>query len=188
MKNLIFLSLLFPLCLTGQNFIFEIVPTAGQFRVLITDDSQEAYPRPVTDYGLLDSTAVQQLAYTIIEQANNRFASLQSQTFFSQLKADQAQAAFAARVPLNYAEWIASRVNYDGQYQYVVRGTATNFPVTITGTSLTRNSNGNQLATITPRSHNWMRLTSGQTVVDLYQFGAVWVGRNNGNIVTLRRL
>jgi len=88
--------------------------------------------------------------------------------------------------PAFAAQWLPT---YAGNYQYQVRGTATNFPVYISGSELRRTSNNNLLATITPQAANWFVATNGGVPVQLYQSGNFWVGRNaSGQIVTLKRL
>jgi hypothetical protein len=193
MKKLIFLFLLLPCFVQAQNYLFEITPTAGEFRVLVTDDTKEAYPRDITDFGEVDTAALQLLAYQRIENARSRQASLMAQSFLAELNAEQTAAAIGAVVPLNYSAWINSNLAgvYDGIYQYAVRGTAVNYPVVITGAELRRQSNNNLLATLSARSNNWLRATVNGTgeVVNLYQFGNAWVGKNAaGQVVTLKKL
>lgn len=191
MKKAIFIFLFLPVMLTGQNYLFEITPTAGQFRVLITDDTKEAYPRDITDFGLLDTAGFQLFAYQRMEQAKSRQAQLMAQSFLAALNAEQTAAAVGTYVPVDYSIWAAQYLStYAGNYQYRVRGTATNFPVYITAEGeLRRTSNNNLLATITPNTANWMTVTAGQTIVQLYQMGNIWVGRNASNqIVTLKKL
>lgn len=96
-------------------------------------------------------------------------------------------------IPLDYQAWINGNLAgvYDGAYQYTVRGTAVNYPVVITGAKLRRQSNNNLLATLSARSNNWIRATVNGTneVVNLYQFGNTWVGKNAaGQFVTLKKL
>ncbi len=174
----------------AQNYLFEITPTAGQFRLLVTDDSREAYPRDMTDFGLLDTAQLQLLAYQRIEQMKAREANLMAQSFLARLNAEQTAAAVDDFVSLDYpafaAQWLPT---YDGNYQYQVRGTATNFAVFIANGELRRTSNNNLLATITPQAANWFVATNGGVPVQLYQSGNFWVGRNaNNQIVTLKRL
>lgn len=193
MKKAIFLFLLLPLFATGQNYLFEITPINGEFRVLITDDTKEAYPRDITDFGLLDTANLQLLAYQRIENARNRQASLAIQALIADLNAAQTAAAIGAYIPLNYSAWINGNLAgvYDGVYQYTVRGTAVNYPVVITGAQLRRQSNNNLLATLSARSNNWIQATVNGTneVVNLYQFGNTWVGKNAaGQFVTLKKL
>ena len=193
MKKAIFLLLFLPVMLTGQNYLFEITPTAGQFRVLITDDTREAYPRDITDFGLVDTAELQLLAYQRIENARNRQAQLAIGALIADLNAEQTAAAIGAYIPLNYSAWINGNLAgvYDGVYQYTVRGTAVNYPVVITGAQLRRQSNNNLLATLSARSNNWIQATVNGTneVVNLYQFGNTWVGKNAaGQFVTLKKL
>jgi hypothetical protein len=191
MKRLIFFLFLLPLALTGQNYLYEITPINGTFRVLVTDDSRESFPRDILDYGNLDTAGLRLFAYNVIEEMRNREAAQQVQIFLAQLRRSTALNSIAARIPLDYAAHMAERYAnaFDGQYQYQVRGTATNFPVYIAGTELRRQSNNNLLATLTPQAGNWIRLTAGENVINLYQFGVTWVGTNaQGQIVTLRRL
>lgn len=61
----------------------------------------------------------------------------------------------------------------------------------VTWAVLRRQSNNNLLATLSARSNNWLRATVNGTneVVNLYQFGNTWVGRNAaGQFVTLKKL
>lgn len=192
MKKAIFILSLLPVALQAQNYLFEITPTNGQFRVLITDDTKEAYPRDIVDYGLLDTANFSALAYNLIEQAKTKEASQMAQTFLAELKAEQVNQAFGAIVPLDYNAHIAAQLAtaYDGQYLYEVRGTATNLQVYITGTQLRRTSNNNLLGTVTPITANWIIATpTAQAGINLYLYGNTWVGRNSSNqIVTLKRL
>lgn len=192
MKKAIFLFFLLPFAVQAQNYLFEITSTAGKFRVLITDDTKEAYPRDIVDYGQLDTSNFSALAYNLIEQAKSREATLMAQTFLAELKADQVEGAFGAVVTLDYAAYAASQwANaFDGQYTYQVRGTATNFGVYISGTELRRTSNNNLLGTITPITANHITATpTAQSPTELYLLGGIWVGRNASNqIVTLKRL
>jgi hypothetical protein len=99
----------------------------------------------------------------------------------------------AAVIPLNYQAWINGNLAgvYDGNWQYRVRGTAINIPVVISGAELRRQSDNMLLATLSARANNWIRATVSATseVVDLYQFGTVFVGKNAaGQVVTLKRL
>lgn len=192
MKKTAFLFL-FSVCAffaPAQNYLFEITPTAGQFRLLVTDDSREAYPRDMTDFGLLDTAQLQLLAYQRIEQMKAREASFMAQSFLARLNAEQTAGAVDDFVTLDYptfaAQWLTT---YAGNYQYQVRGTATNFAVFIANGELRRTSNNNLLATITPQAANWFVATNGGVPVQLYQSGNFWVGRNASNqIVTLKRL
>lgn len=192
MKNAIFLFFLLPFALQAQNYLFEITPTAGEFRVLITDDTKEAYPRDIVDYGQLDTANFTAIAYNLIEQAKSREASLMAQTFLAELKAEQVDDAFGAFVTLDYATYAATQwANaFDGSYIYQVRGTATNFQVYISGTELRRTSNNNLLGTVTPVTANHITATpTAQSAIELYLLGSIWVGRNSSNqIVTLKRL
>ena len=192
MKKLIFLFLLLPCFVQAQNYLFEITPTNGEFRVLVTDDTKEAYPRDITDFGEVDTAALQLLAYQRIENARSRQASLMAQSFLAELNAEQTAAAIDAVVPLNYSAWINGNLAgvYDGVWQYTVRGTATNFNVVIDGAEMRRQSTNNLLATISARANNWIRATVQATseVINLYQFGNVFVGKNAaGQIVTLKK-
>jgi len=190
MKRLIFLLLLLPLAATSQNYIYEITATGGRFRVLVTDNSREAYPRDIVDYGLLDTASLVLFAYQGIEEMKAREANLQAQIFLAQLRASQLTAAVSARTPLNYAAYAAQRweTAYDGNYLYEVRGVGQPMSVYIQGGQLRRTSNNNVLATVTPQAANWFTATNGGVPVQLYQYGNIWVGRNsNGQIVTLRR-
>lgn len=193
MKKLIFLFLLLPCFVQAQNYLFEITPQDGQFRVLVTDDTKEAYPRDITDFGTMDTAALQLLAYQRIEQARSRQAAIMAQSFVAELNAEQTAAAIGAVIPLNYSAWINGNLAgvYDGVWQYQVRGTAINYPVVITGAELRRQSNNNLLATLSARSNNWIQATVSATneVVNLYQFGNVFVGKNaGGQVVTLKRI
>lgn len=193
MKKAIFLFLFLPLFATGQNYLFEITPTNGEFRVLVTDDTKEAYPRDITDFGTLDTANLQLLAYQRIEAARSRQASLAISALIADLNAEQTAAAIGAFIPLNYAAWINGNLAgvYDGAYQYTERNTATNLTVLIDGAKLRRQSDNAVIATLSARSNNWIRatLTAGGEVVNLYQFGNTWVGkRANGNFVTLKKL
>jgi len=191
LKKIGFLFLILPAIVQGQNYLFEITPTAGEFRVLITDDTREAYPRDITDFGLVDTATLQLLAHQRIEQAKSRQSSLLAQSFLAALNAEQTASGVGAVVPIDYAAFAAAQwaTAYDGNYQYQVRGTATNFGVYIDGAELRRTSNNNLLATITPQSANWFTATNGGVPVQLYQAGNIWVGRNaNNQIVTLKRL
>jgi len=175
----------------AQNYLFEITPSAGQFRLLVTDDTREAYPRDITDFGLIDTAELQLLAYQRIENAKARQSSLLASSFLAELNAEQTGGAIDDYVTLNYSAWAASQwaAAYNGNYQYQVRGTATNFAVYISGAELRRTSNNNLLATITPQAANWFTATNGGVPVQLYQSGNFWVGRNaSGQIVTLKRL
>ena len=193
MKKLIFLFLFLPCIAGAQNYLFEIVPTAGQFRVLVTDDTREAYPRDVTDFGTIDTANLRLLAYQRIEQARNRQASLAISALIADLNAEQTKAAIEAVIALDYQGWINGNlagVN-DGAYQYTERGTATNLAVVIEGGNLKRQSDNVVLATLSARANNWIRatLTTGGEIVNLYQFGNTWVGkRSNGNFVTMKKL
>lgn len=193
MKKLIFLFLALPIFAAGQNYLFEIVPTGAQFRVLVTDDTREAYPRDVTDFGLLDSATFQLLAYQRIEQARNRQATLAIQALIADLNAEQTATSIGAVIPLDYQAWINGNLAgvFDGAYQYVERGTATNLAVVIDGGNLKLQSNNAVVATLSARANNWIRatLTTGGEVVNLYQFGTTWVGKRlNGNFVTMKKL
>lgn len=186
----LFLFLVCALFAQAQNYLFEITPTQGKFRLLVTDDSREAYPRDMTDFGLLDTAQLQLLAYQRIEQMKVREANLTAQTFMARLNAEQTAGAVDDFVSLDYpayaSQWLSS---YAGNYQYQVRGTATNFAVVIANGELRRASNNNLLATITAQSANWFAATNGGVPVQLYQSGNFWVGRNSSNqIVTLKRL
>lgn len=190
MKRIIFFFLLLPLLATGQNYIYEITPVDNAFRVLVTDNSREAYPRDVVDYGLLDTASLRLFAYNAVEEMRSREATLQGQIFLARLRAQQASAAVSARIPLDYAGYAADRyaTAYEGQYLYEVRGSVNPIAVYVTGLELRRTSNNNLLATLTPVSANWFSATSGANTVQLYQQGAIWVGVNaQGQIVTLRR-
>lgn len=193
MKKAIFIFLFLPVMLTGQNYLFEITPTNGEFRVLITDDTREAYPRDITDFGTIDTANLQLLAYQRIEAARSRQASLAISALIADLNAEQTAAAIGAYIPLNYSAWINGNLAgvYNGAYQYTERNTATNLTVLIDGANLRRQSNNAVIATLSARSNNWIRatLTAGGEVVNLYQFGNTWVGkRANGNFVTLKKL
>jgi hypothetical protein len=193
MKKLIFLFLLLPCIAGAQNYLFEITSINGEFRVLVTDDTREAYPRDITDFGTIDTANLQLLAYQRIEQARSRQASLSISALIADLNAEQTVAAIGAFIPLNYSAWINGNlagVN-DGAYQYTERNTATNLAVVIDGGNLKRQSDNVVLATLSARANNWIRatLTTGGEVVNLYQFGNTWVGkRANGNFVTLKKL
>jgi hypothetical protein len=192
MKKLIFLFLLLPCFVQAQNYLFEITPTNGEFRVLVTDDTREAYPRDITDFGTLDTATLTLLAYQRIEQARSRQASLAISALIADLNAEQTATAIGATVTLNYAAWINANLAgvYDGVYQYTERGTATNLAVVIDGANLRRQSDNVVIATLSARANNWIRatLTSGGEIVNLYQFGNTWVGkRANGNFVTMKK-
>ena len=190
MKRLIFFLLLLPVLATSQNYIYEITATGGQFRVLVTDNSRESYPRDVVDYGLLDTASLVLFAYQGIEEMKAREANLQAQIFLAQLRGAQLTTAVSARTPLNYADYAAQRwaEAYDGNYLYEVRGAGQPMSVYIQGGQLRRTSNNNVLATVTAQAANWFTATNGGVPVQLYQYGNIWVGRNaNAQIVTLRR-
>jgi hypothetical protein len=192
MKNIIFIFLLLPCFVQAQNYLFEITPTNGQFRVLVTDDTREAYPRDIRDFGTMDTATLTLLAYQRIEEARSRQAALLAQSFVAELNADQTATAIGAAIPLNYPAWINDRMagTLDGVWQYQVRGTAVDFAVVIEGAELRRQSNNNLLATLSARANNWIRATSSATqeVVNLFQLGNAWVGRNAaGQIVTLKK-
>lgn len=190
MKRIIFLFLLLPMFATGQNYLYEITPVNGTFRVLVTDNSREAYPRDLVDYGLLDTAALQLFAYNAIEEMRGREAALQGQIFLARLRAQQAEAAISTRIALDYAGYAAGRyaTAYEGRYLYEVRGSVNPIAVYIEGLELRRTSNNNLLATLTPVAAGWFAATSGANTVQLYQVGGIWVGTNaQGQIVTLRR-
>jgi len=196
MKRILFFLLsvvAFSATTQAQNYLFEITPANGEFRVLITDDTRESYPRDITDFGLVDTANLQLLAYQRIEQARSREASLRIQALIADLNAEQTATSVGGVVVLNYQAWINARLAgvYDGNYQYQVRGTATNLEVVISGGDLLRASDNVVLATLSGMSSNWIQVTvvgSGE-VIDLYQFGNTWVGKNAaGQFVTLKRI
>jgi hypothetical protein len=192
MKNIILIFLLLPCFVQAQNYLFEITPTNGEFRVLVTDDTREAYPRDITDFGTLDTATLTLLAYQRIEQARSRQASLAISALIADLNAEQTATAIGATVTLDYQAWINGNLAgvYDGVYQYTERGTATNLAVVIDGANLRRQSDNVVIATLSARANNWIRatLTSGGEIVNLYQFGNAWVGkRANGNFVTMKK-
>ena len=198
MKKLIFLFLFLPCIAGAQNYLFEIVPTevtpsVWHFRVLVTDDTKESYPRDITDFGTIDTAELRLLAYQRIEQARSRQASLAISALIADLNAEQTATAIGAQITLDYQAWINGNlagVN-DGAYQYTERNTATNLAVVIDGGNLRRQSDNVVLATLSARANNWIRatLTTGGEIVNLYQFGNTWVGkRANGNFVTMKKL
>lgn len=193
MKKVIFLLLILPVMLTGQNYLFEITPTGGLFDVEVTNDPNEAYPRSKTDFGLLDTANFQLVAYQRIADAKSKEAQRMNEALKFYLSAEQTEAAFSAHVALDYdtyanSQWLAT---YDGAYLYTVRGTATNFNIVISQGELRRQSNNNPLASIQAQQSGWFTVTLLATSekVDLYQFGNVWWGKNAaGKFVTLKKL
>jgi hypothetical protein len=193
MKKIIFISLLFPVLLSGQNYLFEITPVGANFRLQITEDTREAYPRDVTDFGTIDTATLQAVAYQRIEQAWSIQGQRMTEAFLAELNAEQTENAIGQVVPLDYEAYASARFAnaFDGNYQYQVRGTAVNFLVFIDGYELRRTSNNNLLGNIQPLSSNSLAITTtGATpeTVNVYQFGIFWVGRNAADeIVILKR-
>lgn len=187
-QAIIFILLALPFFATGQNYLFEITPTNGQFRLLVTDDTREVYPRDnIVDFGLLDTATFVAVGINRIQDAKKTQANKMAQSFLSELSAQQTSEQMGAFVEINYDTWAAAQFanSYDGNYKYEVRGTGTNFNVYISGTQLRRTGNNNLLATITPHTTNWFTVAG----VEMYQLGGFFVGRNATNqIVTLKRL
>jgi hypothetical protein len=193
MKNIILIFLLLPCFVQAQNYLFEIEYVGnGNHTLEWTDDPNEAYPRKKTDFGPMDTAQLQLTVYQHLEGVLNRQAAIMARSFASQLNAEQTTEAVGAIIPLNYQAWINGNLAgvYDGVWTYRVRGTATNLPVVITGGDVRRQSDNVLIATLSARANNWLRVTvqgSGE-IINLYQFGADWVGYNAaGQIVTLKK-
>lgn len=189
----IFMLLLLPGWVLGQNYIPEITPRGNQFRLLLVEEGQETFPRNTVDYGLVNSETLQALAYRQIAQKKRIIASLAAQSFIQELNQDANIDSVENYVSLDYASYAVQQWQnaFNGTYEYEVIGASVDLQVTIQGSELRNAANNNLLATVTPNAINWMTVTvqgTGENI-QLYDVGGYFAGRNAANqVVTLTPL
>jgi hypothetical protein len=193
MKRILFILFLLPCIAGAQNYTYEITPIPdGNFQVIQWDETNGTQGAPGIKW-VFDTSELRLFTYQLIENQRSAEAAIQSSAFLKDLKVNNTVDYVGQFIPLDYQTWINSRLAgvYDGNWQYQVRGMATNVAIVIEGAELRLQSNNALIATLSARSNNWIRATvqaSGE-VIDLYQFGTAFVGKNAaGQVVTLKRL